>query len=193
MKGRDSALEHLSRFLSLLLRHKPSLLGLWLDSDGFTENVNLSSLAQRLRDQRGFDWVTPDHIVEVVDSDPKQRYEIKNGKIRATYGHSVPFVEPLEHPTSLDDLPEVLYHGSTKEASEEILSSGLKPMGRRHVHLSRLMVDAEEVARRRTDEPVIIAVDTHPAVLDGDVKFRAATEDIFLASEIPPRYLYLVA
>ncbi len=49
----DSKKIRLSKLLSLVLRHKPSLLGISLDSEGFSD-VNIEELAERIRKLRGY-------------------------------------------------------------------------------------------------------------------------------------------
>jgi len=103
----------LSKLLSFILRHNPSLLGISLDSEGFAD-VSIEELALRIRKLRGYEWVTSEHILEVVELDEKGRFEVKDRKIRATYGHSVE-VKP-KYP-EVQETPK-LYHGTTRRAEK---------------------------------------------------------------------------
>ncbi|MBS3788144.1 RNA 2'-phosphotransferase, partial [Candidatus Bipolaricaulota bacterium] len=101
-----------SKQMAYLLRHDPS--GMSMDEEGF---VDLEELLSKLRDR----WknLTDPELRQIVEEDPKGRYEISSGKIRALYGHSVD-VDP--------DLPEVevevLYHGTSPKAAERIDREG---------------------------------------------------------------------
>ncbi|MEM6397560.1 MAG: RNA 2'-phosphotransferase [Bacteroidota bacterium] len=76
----------LSRFLSLLLRHKPDIIGIELDRNGW---VDLDELIQKLKAHgRSTDI---DQIREVVKTNNKQRFKLdeENRRIRANQGHSI--------------------------------------------------------------------------------------------------------
>ena len=121
----------LSKLLSFILRHNPSLLGISLDSEGFSD-ISIDELAARIRKLNGYQWVTAEDILKVVKTDEKGRFEVRDGRIRATYGHSIG-VKP--HYDKVQEAPR-LFHGTTRKAWERIKRSGLLPMGRRYVHLT---------------------------------------------------------
>ncbi|MCD6235405.1 MAG: RNA 2'-phosphotransferase [Thaumarchaeota archaeon] len=167
----------ISKYMSYLLRHNPK--GLRIREDGF---VDLSALLEKLRER--FPWVDEDLIREVVDRGERKRFEIKDGKIRALYGHSIPVELELEEDRSV----KVLYHGTTPEAVSEILKTGLKPMKRRWVHLSPTVEIARRVGLRRTRRPVILEIDAERARKEG-LKFYKATDEVYLSDYIPPKYI----
>jgi putative RNA 2'-phosphotransferase len=73
----------------------------------------------------------------VIGSD-KQPIELKDGKIRATYGHSFPVdlgLEPVQPPPQL-------YNGTARDLAQSILRVGLKPRDRQYVHLSSSVNEA---------------------------------------------------
>jgi putative RNA 2'-phosphotransferase len=118
----------LSKFMSLVLRHKPFNFGLNPDKHCFVGVEDfLFVLKNRYRDVQSSD------IEAVVANCPKRRFEIKDQKIRARYGHSID-VKIEEVPIQP---PEFLYHGTNPSREEIILREGLKPMSRRFVHLSK--------------------------------------------------------
>jgi len=174
----------LSKLLSLILRHKPELVGARLDREGFAD-VEIPELARRISKLRGMSWVEPEHILEVVRLDPKGRFEIRGSRIRATYGHSL-LVEPVGEPTR--EVPDVLYHGTTEQALNRILREGIKPMGRRFVHLTTNPEDALIVARRHGERVVILEIDAKKMVEDG-LPIWKASEVVFLAELVPPEYM----
>ncbi|MCD6515023.1 MAG: RNA 2'-phosphotransferase [Candidatus Odinarchaeota archaeon] len=176
----------LSKFLSLLLRHNPQLLNLELDSEGFTK-ISLDELAKRISQQKNFEWVSKDHIIAVVSLDPKGRFEIKDNKIRATYGHTID--HKIEyHKLKVNELPSVLYHGTISSRLSSILKEGIKPMKRKYVHLSLTIEDALIVGLRRKkkgDKVVILEVDPASLIEKGYDIFKAS-ETVFLVKKVPP-------
>lgn len=166
----------ISKYMTYLLRHEPS--GLDVSNEGFVE---MSSLLEKLRDR----WpdITKSHVREVVERDPKGRYEIKEGKIRARYGHSIDVQPTLNEATA-----DVLYHGTTSQAAQNILEEGLKSRGRQKVHLSATVEDAMEVGKRRTRNPVILRVNVEKAQSEG-INVERASDKVFVADYIPPRFI----
>ena len=98
----DDRTERLSRFLALVLRHKPDSVGIALDSSGFAE---IEELANAIAGQPGWTSVTEAAIRAVAAQDTR-RYEITGKRIRARYGHSI----PIETPGRPVIPPEWLYH-----------------------------------------------------------------------------------
>ena len=166
-----------SRYMSYLLRHNPR--DLKMDSEGY---VDLEDLLRKVRERFQVDKQL---IFDIVEKSERRRFEVKNGKIRALDIHSILVVLKLKEEKTI----EILYHGTTPEAAEKIMRTGLKPMKRRWVHLSPTIDIAIEVALRRTRKPAVIEVDVKRARKDGKIKFYKATEQVYLCSEIPPRYL----
>ncbi|MEM3402100.1 MAG: RNA 2'-phosphotransferase [Candidatus Hadarchaeales archaeon] len=164
--------ERLSKSLAYILRHD---IGVRRSDNGF---VSEKEVLERLR--RRFPWVTSDHLIEIVNLDKKGRYERKEGFIRAKYGHSVPV--RINLPEAEVD---VLYHGTASEMLEKIMKEGLKPMRRLMVHLSRTPAEALKVAKRHSKNPVVLKIDVKKAKELG-VKILKASEEVYLAKEIPP-------
>jgi len=165
-----------SKYMSYLLRHNPD--GLGMDEYGC---VDLDNLIRKVRERFQVD---KDFILEIVEKSERRRFEILGDKIRALYGHSIPVRLRLEE----DRSKKKFYHGTTPEAALKILREGLKPMGRRWVHLSSTAEVAREVGYRRTRIPVILEIDAEKARKDG-FKFYKATDRVYLCREIPPRYI----
>jgi putative RNA 2'-phosphotransferase len=180
--ARDPATE-LSRFLSLVLRHRPQLLGLELDQEGW---VDLEELVDAMARVRG--GVTREAILEIVRNDPRRRFEVdpprRPRRIRATYGHSV----PVEIPWPEVAPPEILWHGTARRFVPSILREGLLPMKRRMVHLSPTREMAKEVGARRDPSPAVLAVLTG-AMHRAGYAFRETPGGIFLVSQVPPAFI----
>jgi len=173
---KESLKVRVSKYMSYLLRHNPE--NLKMDSEGF---VDLDELLAKLKEKFP---VNKHLILEIVEKSERKRFEIRNGKIRALYGHSIPVTLKLRE----DETVKVLYHGTTPEAAAEILKTGLKPMGRKWVHLSPTIEVARQIGLRRTSKPAILEIDVEKARRDG-VKFYKATDQVYLCRQIPPRYI----
>ena len=78
-------LTNISKFLSLILRHKPETIGINLDKHGW---ANVDELIAEIQKTRKFDMAMLEHIVA---SDEKGRYSFNDDKtkIRANQGHSI--------------------------------------------------------------------------------------------------------
>lgn len=174
----------LSRSISQALRHQPWLYELELDEEGW---VGVEALLGALRRQRR-EWheLTEQDIVRVMEAADKQRFELRDGRIRALYGHSTP-QRLRKVPT---EPPKVLYHGTSRETAELILAEGLKPMGRQYVHLSVDRETAHQVGRRKAREPVILEVAAAEAYA-AEVIFYEGNEHVWLADEVPTRFIQI--
>ncbi|MFP4116074.1 MAG: RNA 2'-phosphotransferase [Candidatus Aenigmatarchaeota archaeon] len=165
-----------SKQISYWLRHDPE--GLEMDEEGY---VDLDELLEKLRER--FPEVDRE-LVEEINGEGKRRYEIKDGRMRAIYGHSIEVDLGLPE----DEEVEEVYHGTTSDAAYRILRNGLKPKDRNMVHLSATKDIAEEVGKRRTEDPVILRIGVESAREDG-LKFYRATDEIYLSEEIPPKFI----
>ena len=87
------SLRNTSKFISLILRHKPDAIGITLDEHGW---ANVDELIAGIAKQQHFDMAM---LEEIVATDEKQRYSFNEDKtlIRANQGHSVPVDVELEH------------------------------------------------------------------------------------------------
>jgi len=175
-------LDRLSRTMAGVLRHFPERFDLQLDSHGFVDLRTFVSALQRK--QRRYHWLRAHHIVAIIETDNKGRYEYKDGKIRATYAHS--FEVELDLPAG--GTPDKLYYPTTPEEVDIVLETGLKPSDRKMVHLSRGVGDAVNAGRVRTPAPVILEVDARAATNDGLV-IQKAGRTVYLTADVPPKYL----
>lgn len=176
----------LSKVLALILRHKPSAFGIHLARNGFTvETIDI--IAHRIGKKKGIPFEA-DHIRAIVMFDPKGRFEIKNNRIRAVYGHSIDVdlgFEPVKHP------PELIYHATPIENRKNIMDYGILPQHRRFVHLSLNRNDAIEVARKHInentyDKRVVLFEVSTSKLKELGVKLYRPAKLVFIASHIPP-------
>ncbi|WP_054954817.1 RNA 2'-phosphotransferase [Paenibacillus dakarensis] len=171
--------ESLSEFMSKNLRHTPEQYGVELDHEGF---CHIHDLIKGIKSENKWSEIADSDILQVVENCPKQRYEIINGYIRANYGHSAGRLEYKESTP-----PAVLYHGTNTKVVDKILLEGIKPMGRKYVHLSEGLEFATLAGKRR-GELVILNVDTVESAAN-HVKFYVAKHGVWLADYVPPQYL----
>jgi len=175
-------LDRLSRTMAGVLRHFPDRFDLKMDSHGFVDLRDFVNALQRK--QKRYHWLRPHHVVAIIETDNKGRYEFREGKIRATYAHS--FEVDLDLPAG--GTPDKLYYPTTQEEVDIVLETGLKPSDRKMVHLSRGIGDAVNAGRVRTPTPVILEVDARGASQD-NIVIQKAGKTVYLTTEIPPKYL----
>jgi putative RNA 2'-phosphotransferase len=169
-----------SKFLSLVLRHKPEAAGIELGHEGWADIETL--LAGMAR--RGHALSLPD-LVEVVEKNDKRRFAFNEDrtKIRAVQGHS----RKVDLGYAPGSPPERLFHGTVERFISAIRAEGLAPGRRQHVHLSRDRATAEQVGRRR-GAPVILTVDSGAMAADGHL-FYLADNGVWLTARVPPTYI----
>jgi len=178
--GRPRHLVKLSKRLSYLLRHHPDKLGLDLDAEGYT-TITVDELARRMK-------VPPDQIHQVVETDPKERFDIRDGHIRANFGHSIDVGRKMyegREPASASQLPDVLFHGTRPDNVGKILQQGLVPKGRQYVHLSTTAEWASRVGSRHTNRPAVLRIDVASALKQG-VRMWPAGPATVLSTRVPP-------
>lgn len=171
----------LSKELSYVLRHNPYKYELKIDEEGW---VSIVELLDGLNRSHNWKNVTLKDLEKIINSSKKKRYEIKNGKIRACYGHSIPINIEKEEKRP----PYILYHGTARHFINSIMEKGLLPKGRQYVHLSQDIEDAKEVGRRRDKNPIILKVNASLAYYSG-IKFYYGNGKVWLANKIPPKFL----
>lgn len=164
-----------SKFLSLILRHKPQLVGLELDEHGWAQ---VDELCRRTKFNRAT-------LEQIVAHDDKQRYSFSadGNFIRANQGHSIPVDAEL---AELEP-PEILFHGTGEKSVASIKLRGLLKMSRLYVHLSA----DEETARKvgmRHGTPKIFRVQSLRMFRDGR-KFFRSVNGVWLTEHVPANYL----
>ena len=126
-----------------------------------------------------------ERLEQVIASNDKQRFELSpdGSRIRARQGHSV--AVELDWPRR--EPPELLYHGTVARFVPAILSEGLKPMKRHHVHLSPDEETARKVGSRR-GSPVILRIASGRMAADGQAFFLTGN-GVWLTEHVAPEFL----
>jgi len=173
-------LTDLSKFLSFVLRHEPSAIGIELDAHGWVEieslldgcRANGRALSRELLDT-------------IVATSPKERFAISmdGRRIRANQGHSVE-VDLAYAPA---EPPETLFHGTVASAIDAIRANGLKKMKRHHVHLSPDEATARAVGMRR-GKPIVLSIAARRMQEAGFVFYRSAN-GVWLVDEVPAAFI----
>jgi putative RNA 2'-phosphotransferase len=171
----------ISKFLSLLLRHKPEKLNLILDDEGYVE---VKLLLKALRNNR-WDTFTKEDLDRVVETNNKKRFAYsENGlRIRASQGHSINVNLGL---ASIKP-PKFLYHGTVNKFLNAIKLEGLKKGSRQHVHLSIDEDTATNVGSRR-GKPVILTINAEKMYQDG-LKIFLSANKVWLTDFVPTEYV----
>lgn len=172
-----------SKYMAMLLRHKPEKGNLKLDSDGYTE---VDSLLKALE----IDFKT---LEEIVRKDNKQMYSFNKDKtrIRANQGHSVSNVN-IKFKEFVPAKP--LYHGTALKYKDGIDKKGLISMRRQYVHLSRDIETAKSVGMRHAkyiSNLIIFEIDCQKMIKDG-CKFYISDNNVVLTEKVPRKYLKVV-
>jgi putative RNA 2'-phosphotransferase len=180
---KDHEVDRIGRMMALILRHQPERFGLSMDGRGW---VDLDGFVQAICDARQnyARWLRKQHIVALVETDEKGRYQIDGGMIRATYAHSVN--------VNLDDLPEAqvdsLYFPVSEEELDLVLESGLRPSDRNKIHLSATPEKAYSAGRVHIADPILLEVDVKKASDAGNFIFRAG-KSVYITDAVEPEHL----
>ena len=168
-----------SRFIALILRHKPKVIGITLDEHGW---ANVDELIQGVAKSRPFDM---DMLEEIVDTDNKGRYTFNEDHtlIRANQGHSIPVDVELNKVSP----PDILYHGSVVKYEQSIDEQGLISKTRLYVHLSKDYDTAVKVGSRH-GKPVIYKVLSGKMDEDG-FDFFLSKNNVWLTDHVSVDYL----
>ena len=78
--------EKISKYMSMILRHRPETIGITLDEHGWAD---VDELIEGIAAKKKFNR---EILEEIVRTDKKQRYSFNEDKtrIRANQGHSIP-------------------------------------------------------------------------------------------------------
>ncbi len=132
---------NLSKEVSYALRHAQWKYELELDENGW---VSVEQLLHALHQSIEWRGVKIEDLKIMIEKSEKKRHKLKENKIRALYGHSIPMKIVKEEGV----LPKFLYHGTSPRFLNSIELNGLLPMSRQYVHLSEYIVTAELVGKR---------------------------------------------
>ena len=176
----EARLVKISKFLSLVLRHRPQVIGLqlgeggWADVDELIAGANAAGQA-----------LDRPLLERVVAENDKRRFAFSpdGRRIRAVQGHSL----PVELGLQAQQPPERLYHGTTERSLAAIRQQGLRPGQRQYVHLSIDPETARQVGARH-GPPVVLVVAAGEMYAAG-LPFYQAENGVWLTPQAPPQYL----
>ena len=169
-----------SRYISLILRHQPEVIGITLDEHGWADVNALIEGVNRTHP------LNREILEEIVRTDEKQRYSFNEDHtlIRANQGHSIPVDVELK----VCEPPEILYHGTGEKYVSSILKEGLIPKSRLYVHLSKDEATAKQVGSRH-GKPAVFAVEAGEMHRQGHV-FFLSENGVWLVKHVPASYLH---
>lgn len=176
----EKNLKNISKFMSLVLRHKPEVIGLQLDENGWAD---LQELIIKLNDKGANVDEATIHLV--VETNEKKRFAFNDNKtkIRASQGHSVNVDLQLSPATP----PAILYHGTALHVIASIMKDGLLKQSRHHVHLTANRETAVAVGGRH-GKPVVLEIDAARMVAEG-FEFYVSDNDVWLVEIVLPEYI----
>lgn len=180
MNAEHKQLVACSKFLSLVLRHRPQVAGLVLDAGGWVAIDQLLAGCEQAGQP-----MSREQLLKVVAGNDKKRFEISPDglRIRASQGHSVE-VELGYAPATP---PEVLYHGTATRNLESIRRGGLIRGQRHHVHLSADPQTATSVGQRY-GRPIVLTVRAGQMQAAG-FAFFLSTNGVWLVEHVPAEFL----
>lgn len=176
----NSNQKKISKFFSLVLRHKPDAIDLAIDAQGWALVDELIVQSKKA----GFD-LDREMVFQIVAENDKKRFSLSPDKqrIRAAQGHSV----DIDLALSPIAPPNVLYHGTATRFLESIHLHGLLAGSRKHVHLSD-NTDAALKVGQRHGKPTLISVDALMMHQKGFLFFRA-DNGVWLTDHVPVEFL----
>jgi putative RNA 2'-phosphotransferase len=170
----------ISKFLSLVLRHKPEIIDLRLDAAGWARVDELLAAVN----QAGVP-LTQEILKQTVRENDKNRFALSDDgrRIRANYGHSIPVDLGLMPRVP----PESLFHGTATRSLGSIMAHGITRGRRRYVHLSIDEPTATQVGGRH-GKPIVLRVQALHMHRDGFVFYRSESS-IWLTEHVPAQYI----
>lgn len=171
----------ISKFISLVLRHKPEVINLKLDENGWTDVDELITKSKR-DSHEGF---TFEELNEIVETNDKKRFIFNEDKtkIRANQGHSIDIDLALKP----QQPPEFLYHGTAQSNIDSILEKGIEKRSRQHVHLSQDKETATKVGMRH-GKPIILIIKTQEMFNDR-IEFYLSENKVWLTDFVDAKYI----
>lgn len=168
-----------SRYMSMILRHKPEQAGVHLDEHGWAD---VHELINGISKTHEFNM---EILEKIVETDDKQRYSFNENKtkIRANQGHSIPVDVELEEVKP----PKQLWHGTGEKYVSSIDEQGLLHKSRLYVHLSTNEETAIKVGKRH-GKPFLYIVKAEEMYQNG-YKFFLSKNGVWLTDHVPVKYL----
>lgn len=176
----EKQLKHISKFMSLVLRHQPDEIGLTLDANGWAFTSELIDKMNKYGIK-----VNEEIISTVVATNEKKRFAFNEDKtmIRASQGHSI----EIDLALSPVEPPEFLFHGTAEKNIASILQNGIQKMNRQYVHLSKEKETAVNVGSRH-GKPVVLTIAAGQMHKDGCL-FYLSANGVWLTDFVEAKYI----
>jgi len=170
----------ISKYISLILRHKPETIGITLNEHGWADVRELISGIKK-----SGKYIDMEILERVVAENNKQRFCFNDDhtKIRANQGHSIDV--DINLPAS--EPPDILYHGTASRFLDSIREKGILKQTRQYVHLSADVETAFAVGKRH-GSPVVLPIDTKKMTADGYI-FYISENKVWLCDNIQWKYI----
>ncbi|MBL7873968.1 MAG: RNA 2'-phosphotransferase [Cyclobacteriaceae bacterium] len=170
----------ISKFLSCILRHKPEIIGIELDENGWTEVDSLIEKSNKYGIR-----INNEILNHIVATNSKKRFVFNStfDKIRASQGHSI----GVELGYANQQPPEILFHGTGEKSVQSILEIGLEKRKRQHVHLSNDIETATKVGQRH-GKPFVFKILAEQMYND-NFEFYFSDNGVWLTENVPTKYL----
>ncbi len=172
-------IKRISKYLSLILRHRPEKINLKLDKNGW---ASVDSLLEK-SSNFGIDF-NKGALDFIIENNNKKRfsYNYNQTKIRANQGHSI----DIELGYAPVEPPETLFHGTAKHFLTDIKAKGLQKMNRHHVHLSAGRDTATNVGSRHGSVTVLTV--RSKEMYDAGYEFFISPNGVWLTDNVPVEY-----
>lgn len=172
--------KRLSKFLSLILRHRPEVIGITLDESGW---ANVKELIEKMNATG--DKISFETLNYIVETNAKKRFAFNpdKTKIRANQGHSI----TVDHNFKALTPPEFLFHGTGEQFVTSILKQGILKRQRHHVHLSLDKETAYKVGQRH-GKPVILKIEALK-MYEAGFSFYRSENNVWLTNYVPVEFI----
>ncbi len=176
----EKTLTKKSKFLSLILRHQPDIIGIKLDEQGWIEVDTLLNAMQAHGEP-----LTRAGLEQIVAENNKKRFAFDETgtRIRASQGHSVEVSLGYEPQTP----PDLLYHGTASGNVQAILAKGIERRSRHQVHLSVDTATALNVGSRH-GKPVLLRILAKEMQQAGHL-FYCSANGVWLTDFVPAEFI----
>lgn len=173
----------ISKFICLILRHKPNTIGITLDQNGWANTQELLNGLNAAGKK-----INMEQLVALVNTDNKTRFSFNEdkSKIRANQGHSIPVDLGLVELVP----PAILYHGTSERYINSIKQKGIHKRNRQYVHLSSNYETAIQVGSRH-GKPIVLKINAMQMYVDG-YKFYLSENLVWLTDYIPVKYITFI-
>ena len=181
IKMNEKDKKQISKFLSLVLRHRPEYIDLHLNENGWAD-VKVLIVKSKSKNMN----FTCEELEEIVATNDKQRFAFNEDKtlIRANQGHSV---KTIDLQLEAVKPPEFLYHGTVEKFIDSIRRTGLQKQSRQHVHLSENIETANKVGSRR-GKAIILNIASGEMHKKG-FEFYLSENGVWLTDHVPAEYI----